>query len=439
MLHVLILFSIFLGFTSTSWAVNLNDTSYESAEVALNVAAKSHKRQLGYLLRSRGIPAANRFTNQNGSKNVSFKAIYERLNDDETMLILYYHDGDDLQVFAVRRDNKGEVLWASNRISEDDLAIQIHNLRISLGFDKQASSRAPRRRGAVSIGATSSVKVAPLEESVAVLSQTLFPPDIVTGIKKSKHLIIVPWGGIGTVPFPILMPPDMHVSLIEQVDIRIAPSLFDLDGQKAGLQNQKRSFQSALVVGNPAFANDPDWALPPLPGAEIEASFVANQFKTTALIGKMATLKNISNAIDGKDMLYLATHGVADIKNPLDKSFIAVTPDESNSGRWTARDIQSQSLPVNLVVLSACQTGLGKIYDAGVVGLARAFQLSGSQQVVMSLWSVSDEATAELMQIFILALKSGDTPSVALQKAMLAERLKRADPMKWASFVIFGL
>jgi CHAT domain-containing protein len=78
-------------------------------------------------------------------------------------------------------------------------------------------------------------------------------------------------------------------------------------------------------------------------------------------------------------------------------------------------------MPAKLVVLSACQTGLGRQLDAGIAGLARAFQLAGAARVVMSLWSVHDDSTAELMADFISRLRE-EPPAEALRLSMLQMR-----------------
>jgi CHAT domain-containing protein len=80
---------------------------------------------------------------------------------------------------------------------------------------------------------------------------------------------------------------------------------------------------------------------------------------------------------------------------------------------------------------------LGKTHDAGIIGLARAFQIAGVPRVVMSLWSVNDAATSELMQAFVANLRSF-VPAEALRRAMLQVRRKRPHPAQWASFVLFG-
>jgi len=90
-----------------------------------------------------------------------------------------------------------------------------------------------------------------------------------------------------------------------------------------------------------------------------------------------------------------------------------------------------------IAVLSACQSGLGKTHDAGVIGLARAFQLAGAPRVVMSLWKVEDAATNELMLTFVKRMKD-NVPSEALRLAMMEVRQKHSEPSQWAPFVLFG-
>lgn len=114
--------------------------------------------------------------------------------------------------------------------------------------------------------------------------------------------------------------------------------------------------------------------------------------------------------------------------------------DQFERGLWTAKEIQDTQMIAEIAVLSACQTGLGQVHDAGIIGLARAFQIAGVPRVVMSLWSVDDAATSELMQAFVEHLKQDNniSPAEALRKAMLKVRTQRPAPSQWESFVLFG-
>ena len=99
-------------------------------------------------------------------------------------------------------------------------------------------------------------------------------------------------------------------------------------------------------------------------------------------------------------------------------------------------------LRAKLVVLSACQTGLGMEHEGGVIGLARAFQIAGAKHVMMSMWSIEDTETAKLMRFFFNFLNEGGEmmPHEALRAAMIKYRNEiNNDPYFWASFSIFGV
>jgi CHAT domain-containing protein len=247
-----------------------------------------------------------------------------------------------------------------------------------------------------------------------------------------RHLIIVPVRDLGTVPFAALRPFDDASSLIDRMSVTIAPSLEDLKAEPRGWSGD---FRQPLLVGNPYLSPGAGWE--PLENAEREARFVARLYGTPPLVGREATRDAVLSRVATADFLYFATHGAADPARPLDGGFLVFSGQNGSENVWTAREIQATPLRARLAVLSACQTGLGKAHDAGIIGLARAFQLAGVPRVVMSLWSVYDDATAELMQAFVRNLRAMP-PAEALRQAMLEVRKRRPDPAEWASFVIFG-
>ena len=105
-------------------------------------------------------------------------------------------------------------------------------------------------------------------------------------------------------------------------------------------------------------------------------------------------------------------------------------------------DIYNLKLPAELVVLSACQTGLGQeVRGEGLMGLTRAFLYAGAARVVVSLWSVNDRATADLMAgLYRRMLRDGHRPSAALREAQLEMRKQKRwqSPYYWAAFVQMG-
>jgi CHAT domain-containing protein len=225
-------------------------------------------------------------------------------------------------------------------------------------------------------------------------------------------------------------------------------SLFGLDdpmrqykGQQLpydGLRESGIPLDTPLVVGNPDFSNCGNFMQ--LSGAEQEAQYAATTLKTNLIRGKQATKKEILGRVRQSEFIYLATHAVADEQHPLDSGYI-VLAGEDGCTRWTAREIQNDTFKKQaLVILSACQTGLGKALDAGIVGVCRSFIRGGAGNVVMSLWSVDDKTTGELMHLFIDELKIPHRffPADNLRAAIIKYKAINPDPAAWAPFTIMG-
>jgi CHAT domain-containing protein/tetratricopeptide (TPR) repeat protein len=143
--------------------------------------------------------------------------------------------------------------------------------------------------------------------------------------------------------------------------------------------------------------------------------------------------------------VHFATHGLLDSERPGLSSLVLSMVDaegKSQNGFLRANDIYNLKLPAELVVLSACQTGLGKeIKGEGLVGLTRGFMYAGAARVVVSLWSVNDKATAELMSKFYeKMLKQGERPAAALRTAQVEmwKQKQWQSPYYWAAFTLQG-
>jgi CHAT domain-containing protein len=115
-------------------------------------------------------------------------------------------------------------------------------------------------------------------------------------------------------------------------------------------------------------------------------------------------------------------------------------PEEAEDGLLTAEDVSGLDLlATELVVLSACETGLGDVRTGeGVFGLQRAFTLAGAKTLVMSLWSVPDDATRQLMEGFYKRLLAGEGRADALRNAQLKLRERYPDPRYWGAFICQG-
>jgi CHAT domain-containing protein len=144
-------------------------------------------------------------------------------------------------------------------------------------------------------------------------------------------------------------------------------------------------------------------------------------------------------------ILHFATHGLLDPERPENSGLMLSTVNregQSQNGLVTLQDIYNLHAPVDLVVLSACRTALGKeVRSEGLIGLTRGFMYAGASSVVSSLWKVNDEATAELMKRFYAnMLQSGMTPAEALRAAQNSIRRESQwrSPHYWAAFTLQG-
>ena len=271
----------------------------------------------------------------------------------------------------------------------------------------------------------------------------------------TSPIIFVPQGELFLIPFAALQAPDDSY-LIDHHTILTAPAI-----QVLQLTHEKRqqlgdqpfnSFQPQdwLIVGNPVMPE-----LPPdedgkinllraLPGAEEEAKAVAGLFGANALLGAEAKKAIVVEKMQQARMIHLATHGLfndrlVDFEGVA--SQIALTPDgngKSGDGFLTGAEILDLDLQAELAVLSACDTGRGKITGDGVVGLSRSLILAGIPTVVVSLWSVPDAPTADLMVAFYENLRQNPNKAQALRQAMLEVKENRPAPRDWAAFTLVG-
>jgi CHAT domain-containing protein len=163
-------------------------------------------------------------------------------------------------------------------------------------------------------------------------------------------------------------------------------------------------------------------------------------------VGFDATRERVLNRdLASYSVVHFATHGLINSEHTeLSGIVLSLFDEQGNSqdGFLRLHDIYNLRLPADLVVLSACSTGLGKeIKGEGLVGLTRGFMYAGASSVVASLWKVDDDATAELMRHFYDAMFSkGLTPAAALRDAQLkmSQDKRWHSPYYWAGFIIQG-
>lgn len=189
----------------------------------------------------------------------------------------------------------------------------------------------------------------------------------------------------------------------------------------------------AAVVGDPEFGG----LLPPLPGAREEARTVSTIYAAPALLGGAATEKGLRQSVgDGVDVLHLATHALFDPVYPMQSALIM------SNGRQavplTAEQLFAQPLAARLVILSACETGMGQVIGGDeLLGLARSFYLGGASSVVSSLWPVDDEASRLFMEHFHRSSRNGNYGRAWLE-ARNTVRNKGYPPSAYGAFVLGG-
>ncbi|MBT3509268.1 MAG: CHAT domain-containing protein [Nitrospina sp.] len=192
--------------------------------------------------------------------------------------------------------------------------------------------------------------------------------------------------------------------------------------------------ESILLLGNPQL----DTEALNLPYSEIEIDNASTFFPDSLKLSRgEASETNLKNKASSYDILHFATHATFDNDEPFNSSLL-LAGDGINDGKLTVEEIYQLQLKPSLVVLSACETGLGK-YSAGdeIIGFYRAFMYAGAKSIIATLWPVPDEATSFLINKFYQALKKNSLGE-SLRMAQLKTKEKYPNPANWGGFVLVG-
>jgi len=296
-----------------------------------------------------------------------------------------------------------------------------------------------------------------IDQAAASLSRMVLGP--VAGRLGERRLIVVADGELQYIPFGTLPIPGAADPLLSRHEIVNAPSASIVALQRK-LARREPAPRIAAVLADPVFdPGDPRvTSLRSVPGAgpflrlpwtrrEAEAiikvvpagqSFLALDFRAsreTALSLELSRYR----------IVHFATHGLIDSRTPALSGLMLSRVGEQGKpveGFLGLRDVYNLRLGADLVVLSGCETALGKeVRGEGLVGLTQGFLYTGARQVVASLWRVEDRATAELMTRFYQGLLvEGRAPAAALRQAQLAIRQEKRwrSPYYWSGFVLQG-
>ncbi len=359
----------------------------------------------------------------------------------------------------------GEINFKSKifQNNEDNIISLIANSRQKLNVDSLTSTR--------SYSLETVMNANDLDQLHQILIQPIaefLPTD------PNQKVIFIPHQELFLVPFPALKD-DNGTYLIEKHTILTAPSIHTLQLTYNLKENRPNNQGEKLIIGNPTMPNLPfsDQKLSSLPYAEIEAKNISILLETQAILGDQATETLIVEKMPQAKIIHLATHGLLsyqtidqetkinnlsedkwflemnllfqEMNNKYDNFLqlyspgaIALAPSNNDDGYLTAFELFKMKLQADLVVLSACQTGKGRITGDGVIGLSRSLISAGVPSVLVSLWSVDDKSTSELMIEFYQNLQNGMDKAQALRQAMLTVKITYPQPKYWAAFTLIG-
>jgi CHAT domain-containing protein len=306
------------------------------------------------------------------------------------------------------------------------------------------------------------------------LYQKLFQP-LESHLASAHKLIIVPDGALAYLPFETLVRESKTTAgkrtsgayLIERFAISYAPSASALAAIKAMPKDARKDTRGMIAFGDPVYtsfekreqtgdalqSNSRHLAesmseYRQLPYTRKEIREILSLFPETeqkTYLGIDACEQNVKTAdLQKYRYIHFAAHGIIDEEYPARSGIILSAENNSKEdGVLQMSEVMRLNVNADLVTLSACRTGLGKLFNGeGMIGLTRAFLYAGASSVLVSVWNVNDMATAELMKEFYHNLQKGMSKNEALRQAKreLINGQKRAwrHPYFWAPFVLIG-
>ncbi|HEY0728826.1 MAG TPA: CHAT domain-containing protein, partial [Pyrinomonadaceae bacterium] len=346
-----------------------------------------------------------RETSASPLRSFDLEYLQQQLREDDA-LVEYAALGDELLAFVVTRD---EVHVTRNLTSVAAIVEHLNALRFqieTLRFGARAI-----RRHLPTLTQKTNVHLRQLHDLlIRPLKPTL----------EQRNLIIVPYGALHYLPFHALHDGDKY--LIEHSEISYAPSAATL---QQCLERGEHDLNRALLMG----VSDEQ-----TPRITNEIQSLSEVFpEAKAFVGESATTEALRQNATRASVVHLACHGQFRSDNPL---FSAL---RLADGWFTVRDAYGLKLDRALVTLSACETGANVIAPGDeLIGLARGFFSAGARSVLLSLWMVDDETTAQMMVDFYRQMMSGRTLSAGLRAAQVKMLEQNPHPFFWSPFVLVG-
>ena len=267
---------------------------------------------------------------------------------------------------------------------------------------------------------------------------------------QGKRLIIVPDGRLGYLSFDLLLQPS---AIPEKPNYRLLPYLikeFPISYSYSSSLRYNSYFQTketplrGMIAFAPENKEQKLSGLNRLLNSGKEVTAIEHLFNGRAYLGEQATKSRFLSEATNYEIIHLAMHTVINDSLPMFSELLFYDDGIQNTDtKLHTYEVFGLKLKADLVVLSACNTGSGRLQKGeGIMSLARGFIYAGAPSIVLTLWEAQDKATSEIMQGFYSKLKSGATKDVALQQAKLhflanANQLK-SHPYYWSSFIISG-
>jgi len=433
--------------------------------------------------------ASPRYAALTGTQPLSLADVQQKVLDDGTVLLEYALGSDTSYLFAVTKS--GVSLYKLPRRGDvDKLATDFRAQLIPPKLQRRIVGidvAADQQRG-LGIVQGPSEDLAPFVAAANALYKAVVEP--AAGICADKRLLIVADGALNYIPFEALVKNSEGADyaslnyLVKTNEIVYAPSASVIAAIRAG--NPASTGKSILLVADPVFnADDPrakgSGAASPsgetrglglglesavndvtgapaqagglhlarLAGTRTEADEIAKISKASGGTADVWTDLNASEDnvrdrdLSGYRLVHVATHGLLDADRPQFTGVVlSLVGNKTNDGFLRTDEIFNLKLGAPLVMLSACETGLGKEKRGeGVIGLTRAFMYAGAPTVGVSLWSVADKSTADLMTDFYKRLLTGSSSPAASMRAAqvgMIDGKKYSAPFYWAPFVLVG-
>jgi CHAT domain-containing protein/lipopolysaccharide biosynthesis regulator YciM len=333
----------------------------------------------------------------------------QSLLPDSTALIEYFLTSDILYIWIVLSE---DVIAFQIKIKQNEILLWVKRFRETI-----------------------QAYLSPDRES-RKLYEWLFQP-IEQSFRNIKHLVIVPHGVLHYLPFTALQNEDGEY-LIERYSISLVPSatVLGYSFKKEVQRLDKNKEKTILALGNPDLGD----SMYDLIFAEKEVRSIGRAFNNlTVFLGDQATEDVIYNLANEKNIIHFACHATYEPETPLFSSLL-LSPSKTNNGRLEAHEIFGLSLNCEVVTLSACESGLGKITNGDeIIGLARGFIFAGTPSIITSLWKVDDLATAVMIKRFYRYLAAGFSKAEALRRAqILVKTAVNSHPAAWSAFTLTG-